>query len=75
MTPFEYARSIATTVPGSRTDAEYLADLYVRERYGNQQLASPDLTRARAAWLRLRGLFVKYALLHRWRKRGARTES
>lgn len=69
MTPFEYARSIATTVPGSRTDAEFLAEIYVKERYGNQRLNSPDLTRARAAWLRLRGLFVKYALLYRWRKR------
>jgi transglutaminase-like putative cysteine protease len=75
MTPFEYARSIASTVPGSRTDAEYLAEIYVRERYGNRQLAAPELTRARAAWLRLRGLFVKYALLHRWRKRGNRSES
>jgi transglutaminase-like putative cysteine protease len=74
MTPFEYARSIATAVPGSRTDAEYLAEIYVRERYGNRALASPDLTRARAAWLRLRGLFVKYALLHRWRRRSDKQE-
>jgi transglutaminase-like putative cysteine protease len=70
MTPYEYARTIATSIPGSRTDAEYLADLYVRERYGNQRVASPDLTRARAAWLRLRGLFIKYALLYRWRRTG-----
>jgi transglutaminase-like putative cysteine protease len=68
MTPFEYARSIATAVPGTRTDAEFLAEIYVKERYGNRQLQSPELTRARAAWLRLRGMFVKYALLHRWRK-------
>jgi transglutaminase-like putative cysteine protease len=72
MTPFEYARSISTAVPGSRTDAEYLAEIYVKERYGNRALASPELTRARAAWLRLRGLFVKYALLHRWRRRSDR---
>jgi transglutaminase-like putative cysteine protease len=74
MTPFEYARSIATAVPGSRTDAEYLADLYVRERYGNQRVASPDLTRARAAWLRLRGLFLRYALLYRWRRKSRRAD-
>ncbi len=67
MTPFEYARSIATAVPGTRTDAEYLAEIYVKERYGNRQLQSPELTRARAAWMRLRGMFLKYALLHRWR--------
>lgn len=68
MTPFEYARSIASTVPGTRTDAEYLAEIYVKERYGNRKLQSPELTRARAAWIRLRGMFVKYALLNRWRK-------
>jgi transglutaminase-like putative cysteine protease len=71
MTPFEYARSIGATVDGSRTDAEFLAEIYVRERYGNRRLAAPEITRARAAWLRLRGLFVKYALLHRWRRRSA----
>jgi transglutaminase-like putative cysteine protease len=74
MTPFEYARSIASTIPGSRTDAEYLAEIYVKERYGNQALASPEITRARAAWLRLRGVFVKYALLQRWRKRPNRRD-
>ncbi len=74
MTPFEYARSIGSTIPGSRTDADYLAEIYVKERYGNQSLASPEITRARAAWLRLRGVFVKYAVLQRWRRKPNRRD-
>lgn len=74
MTPFEYARTIGSAIPGSRTDAEFLAEIYVKERYGSQRLASPEITRARAAWLRLRGVFVKYALLQRWRSRPTRRD-
>jgi transglutaminase-like putative cysteine protease len=67
MTPFEYARAISRRVPGSRTDAEFLAGLYVRERYGRARLTAPELTRARSAWLRLRALLIKFFLVKRWR--------
>jgi transglutaminase-like putative cysteine protease len=69
MTPYEYARTIASRVPGSRTDAEFLAGLYVRERFGRARLTAPELTRARAAWLRLRGLFLRFMIVRRWRAR------
>jgi transglutaminase-like putative cysteine protease len=60
MTPNEYARVIATTVPGSRGPATYLADVYVRETYGNRPPAQMETLRARQAWLKLRGLLVKH---------------
>ena len=60
MTPNEYAQALARDVPGSRAPATYLTDLYVRETYGRQQPTQMDMLRARQAWLRLRGLLVKY---------------
>jgi transglutaminase-like putative cysteine protease len=63
MTPHEYAQDIARTVPGSRGPVTYLADVYVRERYGNRPPAQMEMLRARQAWLRLRGLLVKHLIL------------
>ncbi|MDQ3549013.1 MAG: hypothetical protein M3439_09355, partial [Chloroflexota bacterium] len=47
----------------------YLADVYVRETYGNRPPAQMDLQRARQAWQRLRGVLVKhfFARLRPWR--------
>lgn len=68
MTPREYARALGRDVPGSRAPATVLADLYERETYGKQTPTRMDLVRARQAWLRLRGLLVKYffARLRPW---------
>jgi transglutaminase-like putative cysteine protease len=68
MTPNEYAQALARDVPGSRAPASFLTDLYVRETYGKQQPTQMDMLRARQAWLRLRGLLVKYffARLRPW---------
>jgi len=60
MTPNEYAKVVATTVPGSRGPATYLADLYVRETYGSRPPAQVEMLRARQAWLKLRGLLLKH---------------
>lgn len=67
MTPYEYAAAVSQRVPGTRTHASLLAALYVRERYGSRPVGTDDLSRARHAWLRLRSLLVRYALLQRWR--------
>lgn len=63
MTPHEYARSVGEVVPGSRSPANYLTDLYVQETYGNKPPAQTDLLRARQAWLKLRGLLLKHFVL------------
>lgn len=60
MTPHEYTQSVAKAVPGSRGPATFLADVYVRETYGNRPPAQMDLLRARQAWQRLRGVLVKH---------------
>jgi transglutaminase-like putative cysteine protease len=60
MTPNEYASMVATTVPGSRAPATFLADVYVRETYGNRPPAQTEMLRARQAWLKLRGLLLKH---------------
>ncbi len=77
MTPYEFANQIGAEVPAARPHVRLLADLYVRERYGRQPIAPNDLNRAHRAWLRLRGLLLRYLLLDRWRgagRRGARRE-
>lgn len=63
MTPHEYTQAVAKTVPGSRGPATFLADVYVRETYGNRPPAQMDLQRARQAWQRLRGVLVKHFFL------------
>jgi hypothetical protein len=63
MTPHEYTDAVARAVPGSRGPASYLADVYVRETYGNRPPAQMDLQRARQAWQRLRGVLVKHFFL------------
>ena len=63
MTPHEYTQAVAKAVPGSRGPATYLADVYVRETYGNRPPAQMDLQRARQAWQRLRGVLVKHFFL------------
>lgn len=68
MTPYEYASMIGDQVPGSRQHVRFLADLYVRERYGGQTPNAHEMGRARHAWLRLRGLMVRYLLFGRWRR-------
>jgi transglutaminase-like putative cysteine protease len=67
MTPYERAAVIADQVPGSRLHVRYLADLYVRERYGGTEPDPQELSRARHAWLRLRSMMLKYLLVGRWR--------
>ncbi len=67
MTPYEYASMIGDRVPGSRQHVNLLAELYVRERYGGHAPESQEIGRARHAWLRLRGLMIKYLLVGRWR--------
>lgn len=69
MTPHEYTQAVSKAVPGSRGPATYLADVYVRETYGNRPPAQMDLQRARQAWQRLRGVLVKhfFARLRPWR--------
>jgi transglutaminase-like putative cysteine protease len=69
MTPHEYTQAVAKAVPGSRGPATYLADVYVRETYGNRPPAQMDLQRARQAWQRLRGVLVKhfFVRLRPWR--------
>lgn len=69
MTPHEYTQAVAKAVPGSRGPATYLADVYVRETYGNRPPAHMDLQRARQAWQRLRGVLVKHFFmrLRPWR--------
>jgi hypothetical protein len=69
MTPYEYASSVSQEIPGARPHVRLLADLYVRERYSARDIDQNELTRARSAWLRLRGLLLRYALLQRWRPR------
>lgn len=69
MTPHEYARALAKEVPGSRAPASFLADLYVRETYGQRPIAQSEMLRARQAWLRLRALLMKhfFSRLRPWR--------
>ena len=69
MTPHEYTQAVAKAVPGSRGPATFLADVYVRETYGNRPPAQMDLQRARQAWQRLRGVLVKhfFTRLRPWR--------
>ncbi len=70
MTPHEYTQAVAKAVPGSRGPASYLADVYVRETYGNRPPAQMELQRARQAWQRLRGVLVKHFFLRLrpWRR-------
>ncbi|HEU5422446.1 MAG TPA: transglutaminaseTgpA domain-containing protein, partial [Nitrolancea sp.] len=67
LTPYEYAGTVGKRVPGARTHASLLADLYVKERYGAYPVASDELSRARHAWLRLRSLLLRHLLLDQWR--------
>ena len=60
MTPNEYAERISSTVSGSRQPVTYLTDLYVQETYGKIAPSQTDVLRARQAWLRLRGLFLRH---------------
>ena len=60
MTPHEYAEEISSTVSGSRQPVNFLTDLYVQETYGKVEPTQTDLLRARQAWLRLRGLFLRH---------------
>jgi hypothetical protein len=57
---------IAKRIPGSEPDARFLADLYVRERYGRQPVTESELWKARESWLQLRILFLRYFLWDRW---------
>jgi transglutaminase-like putative cysteine protease len=66
MTPYEYAAIIAKRIPGSEPYARFLADLYVRERYGRQPVTESELWKARESWLQLRILFLRYFLWDRW---------
>jgi hypothetical protein len=70
MTPHEYTQAVARAVPGSRGPATFLADVYVRETYGNRPPAQMDMQRARQAWQRLRGVLVKHFFmrLRPWRQ-------
>ena len=68
MTPYETASIIGDRVPGTRQHVRFLADVYVRERYGGQEPEAQDVGRARHAWLRLRGLMIRYFFLGRWRR-------
>jgi len=72
MTPYERANMIAERVPGSRQHVRYLADLYVRERYGGAGPDAQELSRARHAWLRLRSLMLKFLVVGRWRSSARR---
>src|SRR5690606_898270 len=63
MTPYEYASVVSRHLPGARPHIRLLTDLYVRERYGRQAPDPAELNRARAAWLRLRALLIRYGLL------------
>jgi hypothetical protein len=67
MTPYERANVIAERVPGSRQHVRFLADLYVRERYGGTGPDAQEFSRARHAWLRLRSLMLKFLIVGRWR--------
>ncbi len=71
MTPHEYAEEIAGRVSGSRQPVGYLTNLYVQETYGNVRPSQSDLLRARQAWMRLRGLFLRHFVsrLFFWRSR------
>jgi transglutaminase-like putative cysteine protease len=60
MTPAEYADKLGRSVPGSRTPARFLADIYVRETYGNRPPVQADMLRARHSWIQLRGLLFKH---------------
>ncbi|MEZ4522853.1 MAG: transglutaminase domain-containing protein [Thermomicrobiales bacterium] len=60
MTPNEYAEQISGRVSGSRQPVTYLTSLYVQETYGNSRPTQTELLRARQAWLRLRGLFLRH---------------
>lgn len=68
MTPYEFASDVSNRLPGARAHARYLAELYVRERYGQQPVTAGELSRARSAWFRLRGMLLRYALVSRWRR-------
>lgn len=70
MTANEYAQSIGDTVPGSRQPVRYLTDLYVSETYSPHKATQSDLLRGRQAWMRLRSLLLKNAVmrLRPWRK-------
>lgn len=70
MTPYEYASTVSRHIPGARTHVSFLADLYVRERYGRHPATATDLSRARAAWLRVRVLLLRFLFLQRWRASG-----
>lgn len=72
MTPYERANVIGDRVPGSRQHVRYLADLYVRERYGGTAPDAQELGRARHAWLRLRSLMLKFLVIGRWRSSARR---
>lgn len=70
MTPYEYASTVSRHIPGARTHVNFLAALYVRERYGRHPATATDLSRARAAWLRVRVLLLRFLFLQRWRASG-----
>lgn len=74
MTPYEYAATVSRKVPSARPHVRLLADLYVRERFSREDLTESELNRAQTAWVRLRGMLVRYALLQRWRSSQRRDE-
>ncbi len=71
MTPHEYANAVNDKVPGVRQPVNYLTDIYVQETYSEKPVSQAQLLRARQAWNRLRGLFLKYFFvrLKPWGKR------
>jgi transglutaminase-like putative cysteine protease len=63
-TPMEYARRLESQLPEAE-DVSYLADAFLRSRYGHKELKEEEVERLRTAWKGVRnGLFAR---LFRWK--------
>ncbi len=63
MTPAEYAAEIGRAVPGARTPARMVADLYTAERYG--AVPFPPDAEGQSAWRQLRRALLRSKVLRR----------
>jgi transglutaminase-like putative cysteine protease len=63
-TPYEYAVVVAERLPGSASQVGRIAELFVRDQFGREEMSPADERAAREAWATLRPSMVR-AMLRR----------
>ena len=62
LTPQEYGRQLAATVPGMATSLDRILHAYMRVSYSNHSLSNEDRSGVTKAWPQVRNHLLRYAL-------------